>query len=154
MNIFGIGPTEILLIVVLALIVFGPQRLPEIMAQVGKTINDFRRISAQLSDEFNRTMQTEFGDTRALMDETRSTVLNAQTAVTSVMSGSVTPPPQLAATAPAPLPTVNGSGATNGVNGTNGTNGATPNGTSAESSPALASTSQWRWETTAAGTST
>ncbi|HLZ30183.1 MAG TPA: twin-arginine translocase TatA/TatE family subunit [Chloroflexota bacterium] len=37
MNILGIGPGELVLIMILAPIVFGPARLPEIMAQVGKS---------------------------------------------------------------------------------------------------------------------
>ena len=44
MNILGMGPMEIVLIVVLALIVFGPAKLPEIMGQVGKAIADFLQI--------------------------------------------------------------------------------------------------------------
>jgi mttA/Hcf106 family len=42
MNMFGIGPMELLPIIVLALIVLGPAKLPEVMAQVGKGINEFR----------------------------------------------------------------------------------------------------------------
>ena len=42
MNILGIGPMELLLIVVLALIVLGPEKLPEVMAQVGRALNEFR----------------------------------------------------------------------------------------------------------------
>ena len=53
MNILGMGPMELMLIVVLALIVFGPAKLPEIMGQVGKAIGDFRRATSELSDEFN-----------------------------------------------------------------------------------------------------
>ncbi|HEY0581211.1 MAG TPA: twin-arginine translocase TatA/TatE family subunit, partial [Chloroflexota bacterium] len=47
---------ELILIVVLALIVFGPAKLPEIMGQVGKAVGDFRRATSDLSDEFNRTI--------------------------------------------------------------------------------------------------
>src|SRR5437016_778979 len=65
MNILGMGPMELLLIVVLALVVFGPARLPEIMGQVGKAINDFRRATSELSDEFNRTIQAELQETRS-----------------------------------------------------------------------------------------
>src|SRR5712691_8007383 len=74
MNILGMGPMELLLIVVLALIVFGPAKLPEIMGQVGKAINDFRRATSELSDEFNRTIQAELQETKAVIDEAKSAV--------------------------------------------------------------------------------
>src|SRR6266853_1362704 len=86
MNILGMGPMELLLIVVLALIVFGPAKLPEIMAQVGKAINDFRRATSELSDEFNRTIQAELKETRAVVDDTRSVVTEAHTSVPSALS--------------------------------------------------------------------
>ena len=53
---FGIGPMEMIAILVVALIIFGPQRLPEIGAQVGKAIRDFRRMSDDVTGEFQRTM--------------------------------------------------------------------------------------------------
>lgn len=56
---FGIGPQELILIVVGALIIFGPQRLPEIAAQVGKSIRDFRRMSDDLTGEFQRSMSLD-----------------------------------------------------------------------------------------------
>src|ERR671933_1012710 len=69
MNFLGMGPMELLLIVVLALIVFGPAKLPEIMGQVGKAISDFRKATSELSDEFNRTIQSEINQTRATIEE-------------------------------------------------------------------------------------
>src|SRR4030088_116873 len=98
MNFLGMGPMELLLIVLLALIVFGPARLPEIMGQVGKAIGDFRRATSELSDEFNRTIQTELQETRAVVDETRATlsdakasVYDAHASVTSVLTGTPAP---------------------------------------------------------------
>src|ERR1700682_5749935 len=86
MNILGMGPMELLLIVVLALIVFGPAKLPEIMGQVGKAIADFRRMTSDLSDEFNRTIQSELQETRAMVDDARSTFTDARAAVSDVHS--------------------------------------------------------------------
>lgn len=71
MNFLGMGPMELLVIVVLALIVFGPAKLPEIMGQVGRAIRDFRRATSEISDEFNRTIQAELAETRAMLEETR-----------------------------------------------------------------------------------
>jgi sec-independent protein translocase protein TatB len=137
MNVLGMGPMEILLIVVLALIVFGPAKLPEIMGQVGKAINDFRRATSELSDEFNRTIQAELKETRSVIDETRSAVTEAHTSVTSAVSGLPAPARTATPTEAAPAPNGTGPEAAN--------NGAVP-GTS---TPPLADTSQWSWETAA-----
>src|SRR5690349_2779511 len=99
MNILGMGPMEILLIVVLALIVFGPAKLPEIMGQVGKAIADFRRTTSELSDEFNRTIQAELQETRSIVDDTKSAVTGVHTSINSAIQG--TPAPTLTAAAPA-----------------------------------------------------
>src|ERR1700730_18590228 len=81
MNFLGMGPMELLLIVVLVLIVLEPARLPEIMAQVGKAIGDFRRAASELRDEFNRTIQAELQETRALAEETKATFADAKASV-------------------------------------------------------------------------
>lgn len=48
---FNLGPMEVLVIVVVALVVLGPQRLPDAMRQVGKGVGDLRRWSTQLTGE-------------------------------------------------------------------------------------------------------
>ncbi len=142
MNIFGVGPLEILLIGVLALIVFGPEKLPEIMAQVGKAIADFRRASSELSDEFNRTIQAELQETRAAVDETKATfteakasVYDAHASLSTAFTG--TPAPVRTAAPSEQLPAPNGTHAVSAINGT----------VPAQSTPALADTTQWHWET-------
>jgi len=64
MNFLGMGPMELMLILVLALIVFGPGKLPEIAGQVGKVVRDFRRTTAELSGEFSRTLSLEIEERR------------------------------------------------------------------------------------------
>src|SRR5579859_6017593 len=110
MNILGMGPLEILLIVVLALIVFGPAKLPEIMAQVGKAIADFRRATSSLSDEFNRTIQAELQETRGLIDDTKATVAGVQSTVTAFhasITGMPAPVRSAERALPAPFPVNN-----------------------------------------------
>ncbi|HYV02084.1 MAG TPA: TatA/E family twin arginine-targeting protein translocase, partial [Actinomycetota bacterium] len=48
---FNIGFPELMLILVLALIVFGPKRLPEIGRTLGKSLREFRRASNELRSE-------------------------------------------------------------------------------------------------------
>jgi TatA/E family protein of Tat protein translocase len=59
MNIFGLGPGELMLIAVLGLIVFGPGRLPEIAAQLGKAVRDLRQSSADIRSEFQRSFAVD-----------------------------------------------------------------------------------------------
>jgi TatA/E family protein of Tat protein translocase len=56
MNFMGIGPQEMMIIAVIALLVFGPGKLPEVMGQAGKLVRDFRRMSSELSGEFEKTI--------------------------------------------------------------------------------------------------
>jgi Tat protein translocase TatB subunit len=54
--VFGtLGGPEIFLILVIALIVFGPRRLPEIGKSVGKMLAEFRKAS----NDFKRTIEDE-----------------------------------------------------------------------------------------------
>ncbi len=54
MNIFGIGLPEMAVIFVLALLVFGPKKLPEIGRSLGKTIRSFQDASKEFESEFKR----------------------------------------------------------------------------------------------------
>ena len=47
-----IGPLEILVVGVLALIVFGPEKLPGIARSIGRTMNDLRRMATEVKSEF------------------------------------------------------------------------------------------------------
>ncbi len=54
MNIFGIGLPEMAVIMVLALLVFGPKKLPEIGRSLGKAIKGFQDASKEFEAEFKR----------------------------------------------------------------------------------------------------
>ena len=54
MNVFGIGLPEMIVILVLALLVFGPKKLPEIGRSLGKAIRGFQDASKEFEDEFKR----------------------------------------------------------------------------------------------------
>jgi TatA/E family protein of Tat protein translocase len=56
MNIIGIGPMEMGVIAVIALLIFGPGKLPEVMGQAGKLVRDFRQMTAGFTGEFEKTM--------------------------------------------------------------------------------------------------
>ncbi len=57
MNIFGIGLPEMAVIMVVALLVFGPKKLPEIGRSLGKAIRGFQDASKEFENEFKREAQ-------------------------------------------------------------------------------------------------
>src|SRR2546423_14808447 len=51
----SVGTTELLVILVAALILFGPRKLPELSRSLGKSLSEFKRAS----DDFKRTWERE-----------------------------------------------------------------------------------------------
>ena len=56
---FGIGMPELLVILVVALVVLGPKRLPELARQLGKAVAEFRRQTTDVMEEFQTQMRLE-----------------------------------------------------------------------------------------------
>ncbi len=50
---FGIGVPELLVIMIVALIVLGPKRLPEVAKGLGRALAEFRRATSDLSAELS-----------------------------------------------------------------------------------------------------
>jgi TatA/E family protein of Tat protein translocase len=55
---FGsVGPTELILIFIIALLVFGPKKLPEIGKSVGKAIREFKKASDEIKGRIEEEIQ-------------------------------------------------------------------------------------------------
>jgi TatA/E family protein of Tat protein translocase len=57
--VFNIGPMELIVILVLALIVFGPKRLPEIGRTVGKGLREFQKATKEVRGEIEGALKDE-----------------------------------------------------------------------------------------------
>ncbi|WP_320663324.1 TatA/E family twin arginine-targeting protein translocase [Prochlorococcus sp. MIT 1223] len=56
MNVFGIGLPEIAVVAAIALIVFGPKRLPELGKTLGKTLKGLQAASSEFESEIQKAM--------------------------------------------------------------------------------------------------
>lgn len=52
---FGLGAPELIIILVIALLIFGPKRLPEVGANLGKAIREFKQTADDLKSEVTNT---------------------------------------------------------------------------------------------------
>lgn len=68
---FGIGMPELIVIMVIALIVIGPNKLPELAKSLGKGLAEFKKAS----EDFQRNVQEE-----ARKEEVEQLIKNKQTA--------------------------------------------------------------------------
>ncbi len=55
----NIGPMELLVVLVVALVVFGPDRLPQAGRQLGKAMGELRRWSASLNAEVRTALDPD-----------------------------------------------------------------------------------------------
>ncbi len=88
MNFLNVGPFELMMIMVIAILVVGPQRMVEIVRTVGRMAGQLRR----LSNEFTSTLQSEIWSaeqkekTRQAADDIASNASSPLTTLTDVQS--------------------------------------------------------------------
>lgn len=66
----SIGAPELILVLALALIIFGPGKLPEVGRSLGKTIREFRRSTREIADD----VTSEIKDVKEEVQEVKKSV--------------------------------------------------------------------------------
>ncbi len=74
---FNIGGGEILVILLLALLVLGPQRLPDAARQAGKAMGELRRLSTGFQNELKQAMDEPSAPTKTAATTTSTTAAEA-----------------------------------------------------------------------------
>lgn len=89
---FGLGTTELLVILGLALLVFGPSKLPELATSLGRAIRSFRKATNDLQDQLE------------LDENVKRPINELKSALRDEPPPAAPPKPAPAATAAAPVP--------------------------------------------------
>lgn len=63
MEFLGVGPAELVVILVVALVFVGPERLPKLAADIARVIREIRKYTSALADEFNEVVKDFEKDT-------------------------------------------------------------------------------------------
>jgi Tat protein translocase TatB subunit len=56
---FGVGMLKLIIIAVIALIVVGPKKMPDLARTLGRGFNEFRKALDGVTDDFKQTLQDE-----------------------------------------------------------------------------------------------
>jgi TatA/E family protein of Tat protein translocase len=75
---FNVGPIELIIVLVIALLVVGPRRLPEMGNAVGKTIREFRKASSDIGEaaSFESSATTDEPKPNTLIGEAKPNTMS------------------------------------------------------------------------------
>ena len=59
---FGLGPSEILVILFIVLLLFGAKKLPELAKGLGKGVKEFKKASNDIKEEVNKVADLDSED--------------------------------------------------------------------------------------------
>jgi sec-independent protein translocase protein TatA len=78
---FGLGVTEILVILVIAFLLFGPQQLPEIGRQVGKAVKGFKEATDDVRKSVEPELNLVQAEMKSIEQDLESSMKEAEEAV-------------------------------------------------------------------------
>ena len=78
MNIFGVGLPEVTVILILALLIFGPKKLPELGKQLGKTLKSLKKASNEFQNEINQVMNEDKVESPKSLESAQTNEINQE----------------------------------------------------------------------------
>lgn len=110
---FDIGFSELVVIALVALIVLGPKRLPEVARTAGRWVARFRRFVSDVKQDFDRELEhadlaelrklrDELNETRRVVEDTSSRLMQQANIDPAAAPPAAESPPPTAATTPLP----------------------------------------------------
>lgn len=90
MNVFGVGPLELIVVLIVALVFVGPDRLPKLAADLARTIREIRKYTGGLAAEFNeviKDVEKETAGEKGLWKEVSEGIGGATQQVTEAVRG-------------------------------------------------------------------
>jgi sec-independent protein translocase protein TatA len=89
----SIGMPELIVIFIIALIIFGPRKLPELGRSLGKSINEFKKASSELRSSLEDEIRIDEQKTRAQAQvQAQPAPVQAQTVAASAPAKDVEQP--------------------------------------------------------------
>lgn len=73
---FGIGMPELLVIAVIALLVVGPKKLPDLAKALGKGLSEFRKVTEEATDTIKETLKAD--DIKKDMNDIKDSLLSGK----------------------------------------------------------------------------
>ncbi len=67
MNLFGVGPTEIVVVLIVILVLFGPDKLPELAKKIGGASRELREGLNSITEQMNTALETSMEMEKAQM---------------------------------------------------------------------------------------
>ncbi len=58
----GLGPGELVVVLIIALVIFGPGKLPDVGNALGKSIREFRKATSEVTEELSKPARVEARD--------------------------------------------------------------------------------------------